>query len=224
MVSIVVRVSAASMALSTLTAANAGDREWYVSIEAGATFGGDYETLGVLSSPLCGMLGIGPGCAPSGSVEAGWAALGAVGAYVMPNLRLEAEVGQRSQSLSGYSGLTNLTQTTLMANALFDIPMSERFTLSIGGGLGIDWVDTGAGDVGMYSGSDTALAYQLIAGLSYDLADNIDLTLNYRYTDSQIDNLHAVVDGAPPGFLWDVVAVDGIAATSTISAGLRFEL
>ena len=215
------RIAATSAAFVTSLAggADAGERTWYLSIEGGAAVGGNVSAA-ILDGPLCGLLGFGPGCQPDASVESGWAALGAVGMRVMSNLRIEGEAGYRSQELGSRN---DVTQTTVMVNALFDIPLSEAFELSIGGGLGFDWIDTGAGDRGPLLGSDSAFAYQLIAGLSYDIADNVELTLNYRYTDADFEDLYAVVDGTPTGSAWGVVAYER-EASGTVSLGLRFGL
>ena len=198
--------------------ADAGERQWYASIEGGAEFStGDVGSI-IVASPLCGGLGLGP-CEPDTSLETGWAAFGTVGTHIAPNVRLEGELGYRSQSLGGRS---DLSQTTLMVNALFDVPVSDQLTLSLGGGLGYDWVDTGSGNRGLLPGDDAAFAYQLIAGLSYDISESVALTLNYRYTNAEFDDLHAEVDdvGGRPG-AW-AIAVNDWDTVGTVSVGLRF--
>ena len=123
--------AAAIAALSLSLSASAGERTWYASVEGGAAFG-SVSARGI-EAPLCGTLLPAPPCAPDTSLDTCWAAIGAVGTHVAPNIRLEGEVGYRSQKLGGRG---DLTQTTLMANALYDIPVAKELTLSLGGGFG----------------------------------------------------------------------------------------
>jgi OmpA-OmpF porin, OOP family len=66
-----------------------------------------------------------------------------------------------------------------MANVLYDIPLSSRFALSLGGGIGADNVsfDDGAG----VDDDSWGFAYQGIVGLSYAVGRSTEVTLNYRY-------------------------------------------
>ena len=197
--------------------ADAGERQWYAALEGGAEIGGGEVASVILAAPLCGGLGIGP-CGPDTSLDTGWAAIGTIGVRVAPNVRLEGEVGYRSQTLGG---LNDLTQTTLMANALYDIPLSEELTLSLGGGLGYDWVDTGSGNRGPFAGDDSAFAYQLIAGLAYELSDNVELMLSYRHIRAEFDDMHAVVDDQGSAGNWASLMSDWD-TTGAVTVGLRF--
>ncbi len=70
-----------------------------------------------------------------------------------------------------------------MANLIYDIPLSDRFDLNIGGGAGAGrddlLVHNGATDFAR--GDRTGFMWQGIAGISYSLTRNVDLTLDYRY-------------------------------------------
>ena len=69
-----------------------------------------------------------------------------------------------------------------MANMLYDIPLGNRFSLSIGAGVGVDrtsfnWPGFGGG----FSDEDWRLAGQGILGLNYALDTNCDFFADYRY-------------------------------------------
>lgn len=198
--------------------ANAGERGWYASIEGGANWT-DADIGGIVASPLCGLLFP---CTTETSTDPGWAAFGAVGTSIGENLRVEAEVGHR---VSGLGDRGDITNTTVMLNGRFDVPLSDAMALSLGGGIGVDWVQTELSQPNPFStDSDTVFAYQLIAGASYALSDRLDLTLTYRYLGtSSMDTLYADVriDGAAgPNATASVLDV----GTSTVSIGLKFAL
>jgi opacity protein-like surface antigen len=139
---------------------------------------------------------------------------------VSDNLRIEGEVGYRN---AGFGDRGDISNTTLMLNALFDIPVTESLSFAGGGGLGIDWIAT---DLSSDAADNASVfAYQAIAEASIELTDRIDLTLTYRYLDaSGADDLYAEVAmrGAAPGST-AAVRIDDV-STSTVSVGLRFAL
>jgi opacity protein-like surface antigen len=158
------------------------------------------------------------------STDTGWAAFAALGFSVTDNLRLEGEAAHRS---SGFGDRGDITNTTLMLNALFDIPVADSITVSLGAGVGIDWIATDRQVAAPFNAPDNAstLAYQAIAEFSYAFADRVDLTVAYRYLDtSSPENIYADANviGGPAGGT-AIVRVDGMSA-STISIGLRFAL
>ena len=198
--------------------ANASERGWYASIEGGVNWT-DADIGGIVAYPLCSLLFP---CTTDTSTDPGWAAFGAVGIAVGENLRVEAEVGHR---VSGLGDRGDITNTTLMLNGRFDVPVSDAMALSLGGGIGVDWVQTELSQPNPFStDSDTVFAYQLIAGASYALSDRLDVTLTYRYLGtSSMDTLYANVgiDGAAGlSAVASVVDVDA----STVSIGLEFAL
>ena len=84
-----------------------------------------------------------------------------------------------------------------MANALYDINVTPDYTLSLGGGVGADFVNYKNPNFHSVTikDSDTVFAWQLMAGVSRFMpAINADVVLNYRYlqTDSvsftEVDN------------------------------------
>ena len=119
-------------------------------------------------------------------------------------VRSELEFSYRKNDIAaidpaaGFSGFPNgsiqgETETTaLMANLLLDITQDTAITPYIGGGIGLARVHhqvAGSTAVGAptsplaiaYGDTDTVFAYQGIAGLAFDLAENLVLDLSYRY-------------------------------------------
>jgi outer membrane protein OmpA-like peptidoglycan-associated protein len=103
--------------------------------------------------------------------------------------RVEIEGAYRPSevdSISGASGSSSGDVDTISAllNGFFDIGVSDRIDLSIGGGIGIANVDyDGVTPVGSSSinDDDWGLAWQLGAGAAYALNDRLKLALDYRY-------------------------------------------
>jgi opacity protein-like surface antigen len=117
-----------------------------------------------------------------------------------------------------------VSNTTLMLNAVFDIPVSQNIALSLGAGAGADWIATDLGPLSSASDSKTTFAYQLIAGLAFGIGDGLDLTVNYRYLDvSGTDDLLAGTNDIGSSIGGALIRVDEV-SSSTVSVGLRFEL
>jgi opacity protein-like surface antigen len=80
--------------------------------------------------------------------DTGWAIFGTLGYAFTNNLRAELEVGYRHNEIETLRQLLpapgalspdgDLGEFTVMANLLYDIPLGERLTLSIGAGVGGD--------------------------------------------------------------------------------------
>ncbi|SCZ54261.1 outer membrane protein [Epibacterium ulvae] len=80
----------------------------------------------------------------------------------------------------------DVTSTRLFANLIADFNTGSRFSPYIGAGLGIDFVDHDIvyGNNVTITGSDEALAAQLILGASYQLNDRTALFTDARYVRS----------------------------------------
>ena len=177
----------ASFALAT--SANAGTiNGWYVGLEGGGNWIEEWNHTQVTPGPV-----LTPATA---SYDTGWAAFGTVG-YGFNHWRLEFEGGYRDNDLDGYvkagvpfpSVTGELRETSLMLNALYDIPVTNRITLSLGAGAGADFAQI---DFALPAINDDnwSFAYQGLAGLSYDLTPQWALFVNYRYfraTDPSFD-------------------------------------
>jgi outer membrane protein OmpA-like peptidoglycan-associated protein len=131
--------------------------------------------------------------------------IGAIGYKWPGGLRLEVEGGFANPDATG--GLRgDIDVTTLLANLAFDVPLGERVSLTLGGGAGIAWVDpsirTAAPSIVVASGSETAFAWQAIAGLIFPLSDRFELQADYRYRSIEGTD-HSSAFFAPSGISFD---------------------
>ena len=115
--------------------------------------------------------------------------------YAYPNnLRSEVELGYRENEVSKVgtaTGSGDYSTFNSMLNLYYDIPGMGRFTpyLGIGGGMARVELD-GVAPVGgsTISDSDWMWAYQGIAGVGYQLTNNLGLFADYRYLDTTEGN------------------------------------
>lgn len=127
------------------------------------------------------------------------------GGYNFGMVRAEGEVGYRqydAHSLPGAAGpgspSGNANALSFMANGLYNIPVSGSLTPYIGAGLGVVRLGLGnvaAGGVTFVNDTDTRLAYQGIAGVSYAVSHSISLGLDYRYL-AALDPTFKLASGA----------------------------
>jgi len=181
--------TAAALALCSPAQAE-GLKGWYVGIEAGANWVNDTDHQ---------MVGTG---LPSTTIhthfinfdyDAGWAFLATVGYGVTENWRVELEGGYRKNNadrveIEGTSFSSTTTVTTpggelkefsLMANVLYEHPLSEKLSLSLGAGAGFDHADFE--DKRWGSDESWNFAYQGIVGLNYAVGERSQVFLRYRY-------------------------------------------
>jgi OmpA-OmpF porin, OOP family len=152
--------------------ANAGHfNGWYIGVEAGANWIDDADaivTFETIEEEVAGP--------ETFDFDTGWAVFATVGHAFASHWRLEGELGYRSNEIT--LGAAEVTEWSLMLNALYDIDLSPRLSLSLGAGVGYDHATL---DLGGEDDSDGNVAYQGIAGLSYAVGRRTDLTLTYRY-------------------------------------------
>lgn len=110
--------------------------------------------------------------------------IGLVGGYDFgQNYRVEAEWSYRSNNADPGSLDTNV----VMGNVYFDVPFrNSRFVPYIGVGAGIAFIS--AGDM-VVNGSreddvNATFGYQAMAGLAYDISDNVTAGIEYRFLDT----------------------------------------
>jgi opacity protein-like surface antigen len=128
----------------------------------------------------------------TGSIVAGYA-FGSRWGMLSP--RLEVEAGYLNNDVNtiqedgvgaGIAANGQLNAFYWFTNLLLDIPMSGwGFTPFIGGGVGfanvrLDRVGTVA-EPGELNGEDTTFAWNLTAGLSYDISRNVTFDVAYRF-------------------------------------------
>lgn len=113
----------------------------------------------------------------------------AAGYHLNPNVRIEGELSHRKNDGEDTSLgvlITGETKVTAaLVNAYYDFKNTSRFTPYIGAGIGAAHGKielTGPG--GSADEDDNAFAWQGIAGVTYNLTNNVDLTTDYRYFDT----------------------------------------
>lgn len=177
------RILFTSLILAVLaTSVQAGDGQFrpYVSFGIGASFLDDTEVQGL----------------PSNDVEFddAFSFGGAFGVHVDP-VRLEFEITHREHDIdritaSALAGVSlpidgDVELTTLMFNVLYDFHpefLPEPMDFYVGGGLGVSIADVEVKAAGVSGSDDDAfLSYQFLLGTSYELKENIFMTLQYRF-------------------------------------------
>lgn len=116
-----------------------------------------------------------------------WAAGAKVG-YILPQFKYVAfeleytHLGEQDIEETGFSG--NIYMDNIMVNALLRYPNWKNIYPFIGVGIG-----GSRGDVEALGSSndETAFAWQLMAGVNFEMTKNLSLDLAYRYFQSQWD-------------------------------------
>ncbi|WP_404382911.1 OmpA family protein [Caenispirillum salinarum] len=129
-----------------------------------------------------------PGTTFDGDVEwdEGWGALGSLGYAWGNGLRTELEFSWRQNQADAIGGTDLGGEVKTMAgmvNVLYDIDFGLPFKPYVGAGAGaarVAFDDVTAGATTIDEG-ELGFAWQGIAGASYSLGANTDLTLDYRY-------------------------------------------
>lgn len=161
----------------------------------------------------------GSGLSAEDTTEAGRIVAGALGYAWAGGWRAEAELSHRKNDfdqvtinadggLGAQLGFGSLNGATLdiggdvtslagMANVYYDVPTGWAIRPYVGAGLGVARIDAklDLGPLRLVDESDTVLAWQLKAGLSYPATDRISLSLGYRYFETQDAELSETVGG-----------------------------
>ncbi len=134
--------------------------------------------------------------------------------------RAELEFSYRSNDIDqidpygGFSGWPagsisgDYKTMAILGNLIYDFETQSALTPYIGVGAGIGFVNpdvVGSVTPGAptsplsisYGGSDTAIAYQALAGLAVDLAEGLALDLSYRYFGTTKRDHSGTINGAP---------------------------
>jgi len=216
--------TALTAAFAVTADAAASNRGWYVGVEAGANWLQDTDDLVTVFGGNFTSVNI--------DYDTGWAAIATVGyAFWESNWRVELEGAYRSNEIDngiakGFgpipAGATVITdgsvsEASLMVNAIYDIHLTDRLTLSLGAGAGIANVNFELDNVPVpVDDREWGFAWQGIAGLSYAISDRLDLTLNYRYHRVEDD-----LDFQTLGFIGN--KLDTL-ENHTVTVGLRWDL
>jgi len=166
--------------------------------------------------------------------DTGWALTANVGYRFMGNLRGELELGYRDNNVGSIyeapNGITpihhshvggDVTEFSVMANALYDVRVVQNWTFSFGGGIGVvesDFDASGSGGQLIRDADDDwQFAWQLIGGIGYSVSTNMDAFVEYRYFADQDHDVITYPNGLP---LRDSVDLD----SHTVSLGFRYAL
>ncbi len=187
--------AAASIALLASASGSASasiHNGWYVGLEGGADWVQNMN-LDVSSRDIGGT--------PDSTFEmklgtdVGWAAVITAGYGFGDHWRAELEGSYRHNNFSKatYAGPIvtspggDLSEWTIMGNVLYDFLLTDRFSLSLGVGAGVDdsrfhFIPPPALFSSVHvDNSDWRFAYQGIVGLNYAIGQQSELTLTYRY-------------------------------------------
>jgi outer membrane protein OmpA-like peptidoglycan-associated protein len=131
------------------------------------------------------------------------------------NWRLELEGGYRENDLEKFNFIPafggKLKEYSGFLNLRKDIPMSKRWLLDIGAGVGLDNVRFK--DSFALKDGDSSIAGQAIAGLTYRLSDHWDISATYRFL-MGLDDPSLSLGGAPKSEM-DI-------RKHTVTLGLRY--
>ncbi|MCH7650877.1 MAG: porin family protein [Nitrospinae bacterium] len=109
---------------------------------------------------------------------------GAIGVEMNPTIRIEGEIGLHNNTadLFPFSNEFTFSMVSFMGNGYFDIPTNSPLRPYLGAGLGFAVAGVEE-DVGGLTSTDTDLvaAFQLMAGLGFDISPKATLTFGYRY-------------------------------------------
>lgn len=133
------------------------------------------------------------------SYKPGFAIGGAVGYQLSPNWRLEGEITYRRNEVDDFkiSGTNfnadgNVDSVAFMANGYFDFANSSLWTPYLAAGIGtavVSFNDIEVGGATAIDDEDVVFAFQVGAGIGFEVTPNVTLSLDYRFfgtTDAEI--------------------------------------
>jgi outer membrane protein OmpA-like peptidoglycan-associated protein len=211
----------AAVSIAAASQSQARNQGWYIGLEGGANWVDDNDGLLGINSSV-------PFFSEITEFDTGWSVLATVGYAFDNNWRIELEGGYRQNdidlvSLGIFPGTTtggDLNEITIMANVLYDVPLTDRLDLTFGLGAGVDRAEFQPPAFWGGEDDDWNFAYQGIAGLSYAITNRLDLTLTYRYL--HVDEPEFSVPGGPnptPEH-WNFDDLE----KHTVTIGLRYDL
>lgn len=126
------------------------------------------------------------------SFDTGFGLFGALGNDFGNNFRGEFELGYRLNDFDKITGKGvfaglgseplngDISSLSFMANGFYDINVGAPIIPFIGAGVGLAVISVDSFDAAV-DDSDTVFAYQLAAGISFKLAPQLNLDLQYRF-------------------------------------------
>lgn len=186
---------------------------WYLGIEGGGSRNSDQDAIWT-QGPFAPV-------AVEVHSDTGWAALATAGYRFHNNWRIEGEAGYRHNDITRIAPLTNdaggkTNAVTLMGNLFYDMPVTDRFSLSLGAGAGA--IRSRFYDGLFVKDEATKFAYQGLAEAALAVSPRMDLTLSYRYLRSNGSRF----DGEGPLYP-ETYRTDSL-TNQTLTLGLRYDL
>jgi len=163
-------VGAAALSVSLVASATEKANTSYVSVKGGAAFASKakYDATGVN--------------------ETNKSKAGAIGSLAFGHyfdaLRVELEGNYEQHNLktdTANNTYAKWNKMSVMANAYYDWEIADSFSLYAGLGLGLAHVDLKGKASPETTRGNFAFAYQLMAGMSYDITEAVAVTLGYRF-------------------------------------------
>lgn len=119
---------------------------------------------------------------------------GALGLRFSRNLRLEAELGYRSQNIDSMDTATgsfdlggDITTTSAMLNVFYDFDVPWKFQPFVTAGLGLAWIEAdirpSGGPTPVAADDSIDLTWAVGGGLKYRMSPTLAFTGGYRYLD-----------------------------------------
>ena len=170
-------VGAIALLVSTVSAKADPIPGWYVGAGAAATMPTDSDsTVGNADNKI--------------TFDTGWGVLGDLGYGWSNGFRAEGEIAEfrtNADKINGASGINGrINNVDFMGNLYYDFRTGTNWTPYIGGGIGLSSVDADhigtLTNGGSFNDSSLEFAFQGIAGVAYQVADNWSVTTDYRYT------------------------------------------
>ena len=116
---------------------------------------------------------------------------GSVGVTLDNHFRVEGELAYRGSTTDDSQffpagGEMHIGALSIMANGFYDLDLNSPITPFFGVGVGLAFIRGAEENIfgSDDTDSDVALAYQLMAGLSYNLSPKANLFAGYRYFDT----------------------------------------
>jgi len=165
-----------------VNSASAADQGFYVSGKTGLVLLGAFKDINIDNLKGLDFSKV--------EFDTGIGVLGAVG-YDFGLLRLEGEFGYSNNNLDrfkfdeeSFKANGDVTDVHLLVNLFVDIPNPTPFVPYVGGGAGVSYTSVnGAGidEVEFLDDNAVVFAYQVGAGIGYEITDSLVLELGYRY-------------------------------------------
>ena len=168
----------------------------------------------------------GAGIDTEADMDTGFAGVAAFGYRYGSNYRGEIELGYRTNGIDDLSGATTAVQGdvntwTLMANVLYDYSPAGKFRPYFGVGAGIARIDIDGAtpvDGTTINDHDAVPALRGILGISYDLAENVEI---FGDTVTSTPSTRNSTPPAAQGSTWTTTTTPSWSACATDSARPR---